>query len=1361
MADNTFITRMVIESVGLDAYITQMRAAGKTQQEIKQFEKEYAAARKESARAQAAEARAAEDAANKAVVAIKGRNAAQEELNNALRSGRDLGRGTSFAQMLGQDINTSQFAKYQSEVSRVTKQMRDATSPAEIQAYETRLSSIAQKYGQINVEVARLAGISRETFVKGISAEQYVAISNAVQKLKEQAIAASPAVAAVFDRPESAIKKFADLIRQTETPMESLQRKMRELSAMSTYIRSTDEATAYTRAIRSTSEAIQKLRADQAGVVATSATDKLTEAQKRFEQIVQQTLTPVEKLKQQLRDLQTFKSNLPDEFKATDQQAQALHRRFVDLNAQLRELNKPVDAKAPFQALMRQYDPQFAVQQRDARSAQIMAGVGAGAYDLATAERMNKALMAQAGHLNEVSIKGRYSTNQLVQFTAAARNTAESLASGMSASTVAMTQGMQILGAVVGENIGLMIGLGAAVLALSPVIIGLMRAMDVEARTRQFESSIRVMGRSSDETAGQMFKLSEAMREMGASRGESLDAVQALMKVAGLDTTNLERAAKLSVDFSAAFGGDVAKSSEKLVSLLNNVSGAADEVAKTYRGSMSPATQQLIKDLDAQGRSSDAAGLLLDSLTKRFAGEHSRSISTLQKDMHGLSESWNDFADSIANTGAISAASSTLNGLADAMNLVAMAANAMSNDPMKNIKGLEMQLERENKVLAGQPSGKLLDSTQLRIAKLSKELADLRSSNGISIPTSTAGGAGGGSAAASGSSFDITRLAALRTSLDQTAESERGLRNSIGLVVEAFDKKAIGLDEYIDKLSKLSAQLANVMTPLERVQQTLGDEKSIAALPQSQRASARARMSAFRAAADRPTAGQEGDIAFQTAEVQRFAAVGDAANALSRQVKAERELAAAALSGAKAMSIARAEAAYREAEAQGQNKTLAYTASLEKDRSAAMQQLNTELQAAAVVEETAARAKQVGLDQATVEMKVKYGLIESAEKYIKLQALQAQAQRRLNEENQRSVAVQLDMLSAENDNLSASERAYQQAVRLAKAREAAGVIDVTRRDIEVGNAADQRRLSNAQYAADLRKQMNPELVRSNAIADLQASGASGADYTTKLEEIRKTYEQNVIARKELETDWASGAERAWLKYGQSVGTVADQTERVMTNAFKTMEDAMVEFAMTGELSVEKMINSIIADLVRMQIQMSIMIPLKNAMQEMGGFGGMFSGLFGGSEPPMPSAAPVGQVTMTPLANAHGNVFPFAKGGVVNGLTPFRFGQGGAMSGIMGEAGPEAIVPLTRTPQGDLGIRSSGGGAQVKVEVIDQRGAGAAPIDVETQMGAFGPIVRIIARDEANKAVAGYAKGGGLTNQLRQDYNLRQPAVNRG
>lgn len=68
-----------------------------------------------------------------------------------------------------------------------------------------------------------------------------------------------------------------------------------------------------------------------------------------------------------------------------------------------------------------------------------------------------------------------------------------------------------------------------------------------------------------------------------------------------------------------------------------------------------------------------------------------------------------------------------------------------------------------------------------------------------------------------------------------------------------------------------------------------------------------------------------------------------------------------------------------------------------------------------------------------------------------------------------------------------------------------------------------------------------------------------------------------------------------------------------------------------------------------------------------------------------------------LFNAKGNVFSnghlqaFARGGVVNRPTVFPFASG---VGLMGEAGPEAIMPLTRTPGGDLGVRAQGGGVTI-------------------------------------------------------------------
>ena len=57
--------------------------------------------------------------------------------------------------------------------------------------------------------------------------------------------------------------------------------------------------------------------------------------------------------------------------------------------------------------------------------------------------------------------------------------------------------------------------------------------------------------------------------------------------------------------------------------------------------------------------------------------------------------------------------------------------------------------------------------------------------------------------------------------------------------------------------------------------------------------------------------------------------------------------------------------------------------------------------------------------------------------------------------------------------------------------------------------------------------------------------------------------------------------------------------------------------------------------------------------------------------------------------SQGRVMPFASGGIVGGPTYFPM-RGG--TGLMGEAGPEAILPLARGADGKLGVRAGGGGA---------------------------------------------------------------------
>ena len=84
--------------------------------------------------------------------------------------------------------------------------------------------------------------------------------------------------------------------------------------------------------------------------------------------------------------------------------------------------------------------------------------------------------------------------------------------------------------------------------------------------------------------------------------------------------------------------------------------------------------------------------------------------------------------------------------------------------------------------------------------------------------------------------------------------------------------------------------------------------------------------------------------------------------------------------------------------------------------------------------------------------------------------------------------------------------------------------------------------------------------------------------------------------------------------------------------------------------------------------------------------------------------------------AQGRVMPFANGGVVNG--PVSFPMRGGM-GLMGEAGPEAIMPLTRGADGKLGVRAQGGGATTVVMNIttpDVEGFRRSGSQIAAQMG---------------------------------------------
>ncbi|MFN4057501.1 MAG: phage tail tape measure protein [Roseinatronobacter sp.] len=94
----------------------------------------------------------------------------------------------------------------------------------------------------------------------------------------------------------------------------------------------------------------------------------------------------------------------------------------------------------------------------------------------------------------------------------------------------------------------------------------------------------------------------------------------------------------------------------------------------------------------------------------------------------------------------------------------------------------------------------------------------------------------------------------------------------------------------------------------------------------------------------------------------------------------------------------------------------------------------------------------------------------------------------------------------------------------------------------------------------------------------------------------------------------------------------------------------------------------------------------------------------------------------------GRVQPFAKGGIVSQATAFP--MRGGTTGLMGEAGPEAILPLSRGPDGRLGVAAGGGGGPLNVtfniSTPDVAGFNRSQTQIAAQMG------RLLARGNRNR-----------------------------
>jgi lambda family phage tail tape measure protein len=183
------------------------------------------------------------------------------------------------------------------------------------------------------------------------------------------------------------------------------------------------------------------------------------------------------------------------------------------------------------------------------------------------------------------------------------------------------------------------------------------------------------------------------------------------------------------------------------------------------------------------------------------------------------------------------------------------------------------------------------------------------------------------------------------------------------------------------------------------------------------------------------------------------------------------------------------------------------------------------------------------------------------------------------------------------------------------------------------------------------------------------------------EQLRKALEQAAIDAK----DFGKQFGKAFQDGIKSMGDLAGNLGSSFASAFEGMADQLTEFVTTGKANFRDFAASVLRDISRMIIRYL-------AFQALQGILNAFN--------PAAAAAPLVQA-------ANGRVFAqngiqaFARGGIVNKPTVFPFANG---IGLMGEAGPEAIMPLRRGRDGNLGVMSSGGGTTNVVVNVDASGS---------------------------------------------------------
>jgi len=308
---------------------------------------------------------------------------------------------------------------------------------------------------------------------------------------------------------------------------------------------------------------------------------------------------------------------------------------------------------------------------------------------------------------------------------------------------------------------------------------------------------------------------------------------------------------------------------------------------------------------------------------------------------------------------------------------------------------------------------------------------------------------------------------------------------------------------------------------------------------------------------------------------------------------------------------------------------------------------------------------------------------------------ETEAQRKLavdgvKKETNEIISAQKDRLNAERDIYKDlrgySENYYDATITMIEEQAAAY------RNLGIDEVAVSAWVTEELYKADIKRLQDSDSYFDGWKAgllqlqhDVMTFGKAGEEMFKSFSENSKSTLSNVLF------DGMKGEYQSFMDYWESF------TDALLRKWTDTMAQMLVDWAMTQ---------------AQMEGSGGLSGWLNSAASAIGS-------IFGGGSNQAALEASGFQGSYSLMGNADGNAFQggnvlaFANGGIINRPTLFPMAQG---MGLMGEAGPEAVMPLTRTAGGKLGVEASGGGNHVNINIINNNGSDVSTQQSETSQG---------------------------------------------